>query len=74
MIGPYFAKITEIVLKVCEEYLKCEKEYVKVCESLKSGMPLHRRFHRYLKLQRRTYIAKVMRILSFSHKNIFHTH
>ena len=53
---------------------KCEKECVKVCDNLKSWIPSHRRFHRYLKLQKRTYIAKVMRILSFSQKYIFHTH
>ena len=74
MIGPYFAKITEIVLKVCEEYLKCEKEYVKVCESLKSWMPLHRCFHRYLKLQIQINNARVMKILSFSQNQIFHMH
>ena len=51
-----------------------EKECVKVCDNLKSWIPSHRRFHRYLKLQKRTYIAKVMRILSFSQKYIFHTH
>ena len=53
---------------------KCEKECVKVCDNLKSWIPSHRRFHRYLKLQKRTYIAKVMRILSFSQKYIFHMH
>ena len=53
---------------------KCEKECVKVCGNLKSWIPSHRRFHRYLKLQKRTYIAKVMIILSFSQKYIFHMH
>ena len=53
---------------------KCEKECVKMCGNLKSWIPSHRRFHRYLKLQNCTYIAKVMIILSFSKKYISHTH
>ena len=53
---------------------KCENECVKVCDNIKSWIPSHRRFHKYLKLQKQTYIAKVMIILSFSQKYICHTH
>ena len=76
----YMVKHPEIVMTLNSFQIfwfcvwKCEKECVKVCDNLKSWIPSHRRFHRYLKLQKRTYIAKVMRILSFSQKYIFHTH
>ena len=52
---------------------KCEKECVKVCDNLKSWIPSHRHFHRYFKLQKQTYIAKVMTTLSYSQIYIFHT-
>ena len=53
---------------------KCEKECVKLCDNLKSWIPSDRRFHRYLKLQKRTNNAKAIRILTFSQKYIFHMH
>ena len=71
--GQYIKKVTQSILKLTSVW-KCEKECVKVWENLKSGILLHRRFHRYLKLQKRTNIGWVMNILSFSQKYIFHMH
>ena len=76
----YIVKYPEIVMTLKSFQIfwfcgwKCQKECVKVCDNLKSWIPSHRRFHRYLKLQKRTYIAKVMRILPFSQKYIFYLH